>query len=66
MDLEAKKTALRTIPYGLYVLTAEDRNGRSIFVGEVVDAGVVKPPKGRPDEITLTLSDLGAKIFYGG
>ena len=28
MDTNAKKTALRMIPYGLYVLTAETRDGR--------------------------------------
>ncbi len=28
MDANAKKTALRMIPYGLYVLTAETRDGR--------------------------------------
>lgn len=28
MDAEAKKTALRMIPYGLYVLTASARDGR--------------------------------------
>ena len=28
MDANAKKTALRMIPYGLYVLTAEARDGR--------------------------------------
>ena len=28
MDENAKKTALRMIPYGLYVLTAEDSQGR--------------------------------------
>jgi len=28
MDAEAKKTALRTIPYGLYVLAAETNDGR--------------------------------------
>jgi flavin reductase (DIM6/NTAB) family NADH-FMN oxidoreductase RutF len=27
MDADAKKTALRTIPYGLYVLTADDGKG---------------------------------------
>jgi flavin reductase (DIM6/NTAB) family NADH-FMN oxidoreductase RutF len=27
MDQDAKKTALRMIPYGIYVLTAEDGNG---------------------------------------
>lgn len=43
-----------------------ERGDHSIFVGEVVDAGVVTPAEGRPDEVTLTLSDLGEKIFYGG
>jgi len=28
MDADAKKTALRMIPYGLYVLTAEGKDGR--------------------------------------
>jgi len=27
MDAEAKKTALRMIPYGIYVMTAEDADG---------------------------------------
>ncbi len=27
MDADAKKTALRMIPYGIYVLTAEDKSG---------------------------------------
>ena len=167
MDTESKKTALRMIPYGLYVLTAEDRDGRisggtvnwvtqasfkppllvvavkadslihsvikesgafalnvlgkdqqaqafaffkpaeregqtiggepfrsgitgspliesapaflecrlletvekgdhSVFVGEVVDAGVSRAPEARPDASTLWLMDLGDKIFYGG
>jgi len=167
MDAEAKKTALRMIPYGLYVLTAEAKDGRvaastvnwvtqtafqpplvvvgvkadsgahaiikeagafalnilgkehkgmaftffksleregntiggepfrkgslgapvlektpafvecslvetiekgdhSIFVGEVKDAGVAVQPSGRPDDVTLTLKDLGDKVFYGG
>jgi flavin reductase (DIM6/NTAB) family NADH-FMN oxidoreductase RutF len=167
MDADAKKTALRMIPYGLYVLTAEDKNGKvaaatvnwvtqtafqpplvvvgvkvdsgahriikesgsfalnilgkdqkgqaftffkpleregnkiggepfrkgslgapilesapafiecrlvdtiekgdhSIFVGEVQDAGVKAQPPGRPDDATLTLKDLGEKVFYGG
>ena len=28
MDESTKKTALRMIPYGLYVMTAEDEDGR--------------------------------------
>jgi flavin reductase (DIM6/NTAB) family NADH-FMN oxidoreductase RutF len=167
MDAEAKKTALRMIPYGLYVLTAQNKDGKvaaatinwvtqtafqppllvvgvksdsgphaiiketksfalnilgkdqkaqaftffkslerdantiggepfrsgslgapilerapafiecqlvqtveigdhSIFVGEVKDAGVAQQPAGRPDDLTLTLKDLGDKVFYGG
>jgi flavin reductase (DIM6/NTAB) family NADH-FMN oxidoreductase RutF len=38
----------------------------TIFVGEVVEAGVTELPPGRPDEATLWLKDLGEKIFYGG
>jgi flavin reductase (DIM6/NTAB) family NADH-FMN oxidoreductase RutF len=38
----------------------------SVFVGEVVDAGVAKAPEGRPDDATLILKDLGEKTFYGG
>ncbi|MCB1747505.1 MAG: flavin reductase family protein [Gammaproteobacteria bacterium] len=38
----------------------------SVFVGEVVDAGVQRSPEGRPDLATLTLEDLGEKVFYGG
>lgn len=43
-----------------------ERGDHSIFVGQVVDAGVSQPPAGRPDEATLTLRDLGEKTFYGG
>lgn len=38
----------------------------SVFVGEVVEAGVAKTPDGRPDDATLTLKDLGDDVFYGG
>jgi flavin reductase (DIM6/NTAB) family NADH-FMN oxidoreductase RutF len=38
----------------------------SIFVGEVVDAGVSKQPDGRADDATLWLKDLGDNVFYGG
>lgn len=43
-----------------------ERGDHSVFVGEVVDAGVSRAPAGRPDEATLTLRDLGEKTFYGG
>lgn len=38
----------------------------SVFVGEVVDAGVAREPEGRADDATLWLKDLGEKTFYGG
>jgi len=43
-----------------------ERGDHSVFVGEVVDAGIVKAPDGRPDDATLLLKDLGDKTFYGG
>ena len=43
-----------------------ERGDHSVFVGEVVDAGVVKAPEGRADDDTLLLKDLGEKTFYGG
>ncbi len=43
-----------------------ERGDHSVFVGEVVDAGVGRAPEARPDDMTLTLKDLGDKVFYGG
>lgn len=43
-----------------------ERGDHSVFVGEVVDAGVAKAPEGRADDATLWLKDLGEKTFYGG
>ena len=43
-----------------------ERGDHSIFVGEVVDAGVAGQISGRPDDATLWLKDLGEKTFYGG
>lgn len=43
-----------------------EKGDHSVFVGEVVDAGVPNPPEGRADEAILTLRDLGEKVFYGG
>lgn len=43
-----------------------ERGDHTIMIGEVVDAGVSKPPDGRPDDATLWLKDLGEKTFYGG
>ena len=43
-----------------------ERGDHSIFVGEVVEAGVAQALEGRPDDATLWLRDLGEKTFYGG
>lgn len=43
-----------------------ERGDHSVFVGEVVDAGVAAAPAGRPDDAILWLKDLGEKTFYGG
>ena len=44
----------------------EGKGDHSVFVAEVIDAGLTQPPAGRPDDATLWLKDLGEKIFYGG
>lgn len=43
-----------------------EKGDHSVFVGEVVDAGVSQAPSGRPDDVTLTLRDLGDSVYYGG
>ncbi len=43
-----------------------ERGDHSVFVGEVVEAGVTKAPQGRADDATLWLKDLGDNIYYGG
>ncbi len=43
-----------------------EQGDHSVFVGEVVNAGLKQVPDGRPDDVTLTLKDLGDKVFYGG
>ena len=48
------------------VVATVEKGDHSIFVGEVVEAGVGQPPDGRPDDATLWLRDLGDKVFYGG
>jgi flavin reductase (DIM6/NTAB) family NADH-FMN oxidoreductase RutF len=48
------------------LVSTVEKGDHSIFVGEVVEAGVAKSPEGRPDDATLWLRDLGDKVFYGG
>ena len=44
-----------------------EKGDHSIFVGEVVEAGVRQDlGEGRVDEATLWMRDLGEKVFYGG
>jgi len=43
-----------------------ERGDHSIFVGEVVEVALSKPPEGRADDATLWLKDLGPNVFYGG
>jgi flavin reductase (DIM6/NTAB) family NADH-FMN oxidoreductase RutF len=43
-----------------------EKGDHSLFVGEVVNAGVHQPPEGRADNATLWMQDLGEKTFYGG
>jgi flavin reductase (DIM6/NTAB) family NADH-FMN oxidoreductase RutF len=48
------------------VVASVEKGDHSLFVAEVVEAGVASPPAGRADEATLWLKDLGDKVFYGG
>ena len=43
-----------------------EKGDHSIFIGEVVDAGLSGEIAGRPDEVGLLLADLGGDVFYGG
>jgi len=48
------------------LVASVEKGDHSIFVGEVVEAGVGQTPEGRADDATLWLKDLGDKMFYGG
>jgi len=47
------------------LLTTIGEEEHSIFICEVVDAGVKQEPEGRADDLTLLLKDLGEKTFCG-
>ena len=47
-------------------MTTVEEGDHSIFLGEVVDAGVKQEPEGRADDAILLLKDLGEKTYYGG
>jgi flavin reductase (DIM6/NTAB) family NADH-FMN oxidoreductase RutF len=48
------------------LITTVEKGDHSVFVGEVVEAGVSTAPEGRADDATLWLKELGDKVFYGG
>jgi flavin reductase (DIM6/NTAB) family NADH-FMN oxidoreductase RutF len=43
-----------------------ERGDHSVFIGEVVEAGLRGAFEGRPDDAVLWLKELGPKVFYGG
>jgi flavin reductase (DIM6/NTAB) family NADH-FMN oxidoreductase RutF len=48
------------------VVSAVEGGDHTVFVAEVVEAGVAKPPDARADDATLWMKDLGDNVFYGG
>ncbi len=48
------------------VVEAVKKGDHTLFVAEVVEAGLKAPVEGRPDDVTLAMRDLGEKVFYGG
>ncbi len=43
-----------------------ERGDHSVFVAEVVEAGIKRPFEGRADSAVLAMAELGEKVFYGG
>jgi len=43
-----------------------EKGDHSIFIAEVIDAGLSQQIDGRPDEVGLLLSDIGGDVYYGG
>ncbi len=48
------------------VVGSVEKGDHSVFVAEVVNAGVKQQPEGRPDDSILLVKDLGEKTFYAG
>jgi flavin reductase (DIM6/NTAB) family NADH-FMN oxidoreductase RutF len=48
------------------VLRIVELGDHHIFVGEVTEAVVMKPPPGRADAAILEMKDLGDNVYYGG
>jgi flavin reductase (DIM6/NTAB) family NADH-FMN oxidoreductase RutF len=43
-----------------------ERGDHSVFVAEVVEAGIKRSFEGRADNAVLAMAELGEKVFYGG
>jgi flavin reductase (DIM6/NTAB) family NADH-FMN oxidoreductase RutF len=63
MDAEAKKTALRMIPYGIYVLTADDGKGN---IGAATVNWVTQGSFGPPLVVVGVKADSGAHTVVKG
>jgi hypothetical protein len=48
------------------VVSFVEAGDHSLFVGEAMEAEVTEIPKGRADDATLWLEELGEMVFYGG
>ncbi len=48
------------------VVNALEGGDHTLFLAEVVEAGVAKAPSGRADDATLWMRELGDTVFYGG
>ena len=48
------------------VVDAVKHGDHTLFVGEVVEAGLNTAPPGRADDAICWLKDLGEKVYYGG
>ncbi len=51
---------------GCKLIDTLERGDHSLFLGEVVEARVLREITGRADQETLVLADLGDSVFYGG
>jgi flavin reductase (DIM6/NTAB) family NADH-FMN oxidoreductase RutF len=48
------------------VVNALEGGDHTLFLAEVIEAGVAKAPAGRADDATLWMRELGDSVFYGG
>lgn len=48
------------------VVNAVEGGDHTLFLAEVIEAGVATAPSGRADDATLWMRELGDNVFYGG